>query len=199
MLGAKCRVWRDAGAARRLGLHPMMRALLVLGLGAFGLGLAACDPVLDDGVAALGPETPPGVRPGPLHRPGQPCLLCHDGAFGDPRAFSVAGTVFQTPSSLDASVGATILLTDSTDSGPPRPPTTNAAGNFYVPAQDWTPTFPLRVVVQSAAGNRVQMWSPIGGGSEVLGGACATCHKDPAGPDSPGHVYLELDDGGVPR
>jgi hypothetical protein len=166
---------------------------------AIGLGLASCDPVLDDAIAALGPETPPGVRPGPLHRPGQPCLLCHDGAFGDPRAFSVAGTVYQVPSTLEPAAGATIILTDSTGSGPPQPPITNAAGNFYIQAQEWTPVFPLQVVVQPSQGPPVYMWSQIEGGSEVLGGACATCHKDPSGPDSPGHVSLTLDDGGVPR
>lgn len=166
---------------------------------AIGLSLASCDPVLDDAVAALGPETPPGVHPGPLHRPGQPCLLCHDGAFGDPRAFSVAGTVYQVPSTLEPAVGATIILTDSTGSGPPEPPVTNAAGNFYIQAQEWTPVFPLQVVIQPSQGPPVFMWSQIEGGSEVLGGACATCHKDPAGPDSPGHLCLTLDDGGVPR
>jgi hypothetical protein len=160
------------------------------------LSIVSCDPVLDDGVAALGPETP-GVANGPLHRPGQPCLLCHDGAFGDPPAFSVAGTIFQVPSSLEPAVGAGVAITDAT--GATRGEMTNAAGNFYIPASDWTPTFPLSVVVQPAEGPAVYMFSQIEGAPEVLGGACATCHKDPAGPHSPGHVSLALDDGGVPR
>jgi hypothetical protein len=29
-------------------------------------------------------------------------------------------------------------------------------------------------------------------------GSCATCHTDPAGPNSPGHVSVVLDDGGTP-
>src|ERR1700677_3462733 len=128
---------------------------------AMGLGLVSCDPVLDDAVAALGPETPPGVRPGPLHRPGQPCLLCHDGAFGDPPAFSVAGTVYRIPSSLEPAVDATIELADVTGSRPPKPPLTNTAGNFYIPVQEWTPVFPLRVVVYPSKGPSVYMWSPI--------------------------------------
>ena len=50
----------------------------------------------------------PGVRRGPLHRPGQPCLLCHDGALGDPQRFTVAGTVFQTPGAGCRLGGATV-------------------------------------------------------------------------------------------
>src|SRR5450432_160855 len=39
--------------------------------------LVGCgDPVHDTAVSALGPEAP-GVPKGPLHRPGQPCVLCH--------------------------------------------------------------------------------------------------------------------------
>jgi hypothetical protein len=29
-------------------------------------------------------------------------------------------------------------------------------------------------------------------------GSCAGCHVDPSGPNSPGHVSLQLDDGGTP-
>jgi hypothetical protein len=160
------------------------------------LGIAACNPVLDDEISALGSDAP-GVRNGPLHRPGQPCMLCHDGAFGDPQAFSIAGTVFQVPSSLEPSVGADVAITDSTPTT--RVVMTNAAGNFYIQANDWTPVFPLQVVVRPSGGTPVYMLSQIEGSADVLGGACATCHKDPAGPDSPGHISVKLDDGGVPR
>jgi hypothetical protein len=155
--------------------------------------VASCNPVLDDEIAALGPETP-GVRPGPLHRPGQPCLLCHDGEIGDPVAFSVAGTVFQAPGPLpsrEPAVGANVYLTDAT--GSHQDPATNAAGNFYIQASDWSPVFPLQVVVKPATGPDVFMLSLVEGGS------CASCHVDPAGKDSPGRVSLTLDDGGVPR
>ena len=85
------------------------RPLLALAL----IGMAGCDPVHDDAIAALGPETP-GVRRGPLHRPGQPCLLCHDGALGDPQEFAVAGTVFQRPGNLMPVAEANVELVDST-------------------------------------------------------------------------------------
>jgi hypothetical protein len=164
-----------------------MRGWLPLGL---AVGLAACDPVHDDAVAALGGETP-GVRPGPLHRPGQPCLLCHDGAFGDPPAFSVAGTIFEAPSDHAPVDGADVHLTDSSGSLS-RDFTTNAAGNFYVPADDWAPVFPLAVAVKPQEGPDVFMHTLANDGS------CATCHADPPGSDSPGHVSIRLDDGGTP-
>src|ERR1017187_10948970 len=92
------------------------------------LALAACDPVRNDAIASLGPEAP-GVRRGPLHRPGQPCLLCHDGAIGDPQRFTVAGTVYETLGNQAPSVLASVVLTDANGSSVHLQ--TNAAGNFY--------------------------------------------------------------------
>ena len=162
-------------------------ALLVLG----AASAASCDPVEGDAITALGGEAP-GVRRGPLHRPGQPCLLCHDGAIGDPPAFSIAGTVFETPTSALAEDGATVSLTDANMSQ--YVATTNGAGNFYLTPSEWSPVFPLSAItVTSASGMTVTMQSNVG-----RDGACATCHFDPAGADSPGHVCVSLDDGGVP-
>jgi hypothetical protein len=153
------------------------------------LALVACDPVHEDAVAALGGETP-GVRPGPLHRPGQPCLLCHDGAAGDPPAFSVAGTIFETPSHRVPVNGADVDMTDSSGSTFDQP--TNSAGNFYVSPSDWAPQFPLGVAVHPTTGPDVFMHTLASDGS------CASCHTDPPGPNSAGHVCITLDDGGAP-
>lgn len=150
--------------------------------------IQACDPVQDHAIAALGGELP-GTRPGPLHRPGQPCLLCHDGALGDPQAFSLAGTVFLQPDAEAAARGAQVEVTAA--DGSSMMFTTNAAGNFYVPAQRWQPVFPLQVKVHFQ-GESVDMLSNIG-----RDGSCAGCHSDPPGPDSPGHVYAEAQDAGV--
>ena len=158
-----------------------------------GSGGLACqfDPVVDNAVSALGGEAP-GVRRGPTHRPGQPCLLCHDGALGDPPAFSLAGTIYQVPSSTFPETGATVSFTDAT--GTTRSTTTNSVGNFYLTPSQWSPVFPLtNVTVMSSGGAKATMQSEIG-----RDGACATCHFDPAGPASPGHVSIFLDDGGVP-
>jgi hypothetical protein len=150
------------------------------------LALAACNPVVEDAVDALGPEAA-GVRRGPLHRPGQPCLLCHDGDIGDPPQFTVAGTVFDDPVDLDGADGITVTMTDANDSM--YEATTNAAGNFYVTPDQWNPTFPLHVSLS----NGLVMSSEIG-----RNGACAFCHVNPASPSSPGPVVLELENGGTP-
>ncbi len=156
---------------------------------------AGCDPVVDNAVSALGPEAP-GVRQGPLHRPGQPCLLCHDGALGDPQRFTVAGTVFQTTGARQAAVNVTVNIVDV--NGASVALSTNAAGNFYATPGQYDPTFPLRVSLTSS-GLTVQMQTLVeGNGTVEPNGACASCHFDPAGPNSPGHVALTLDDGGVP-
>jgi hypothetical protein len=150
--------------------------------------LASCDPVQDDAIAALGDEVS-GVNPGPTHRPGQPCLLCHDGAFNDPPAFSIAGTVFQSSRDKHAANGAAVALTAA--DGSKLTLISNVVGNFYVTPQRWTPAYPVAVTVSYRA-QTVTMTSNIG-----RDGACASCHVDPAAADSPGHVYAISDDAGV--
>jgi hypothetical protein len=168
----------------------LFSAILVLSLD------GGCDPVHDDAIAALGPEAP-GVRRGPLHRPGQPCLLCHDGATGDPQRFTIAGTVFETQGARVAADGATVALLDANGSGTQL--TTNAAGNFYATPSQYDPTFPIQVTVEGAGGQTVHMETLIAGNGTVEpNGACASCHFDPAGANSPGHLCLALDDGGTP-
>jgi hypothetical protein len=173
----------------------MMRTGLIV----FAIALTAvgsCDPVHDDAIAALGPEAA-GVRRGPLHRPGQPCLLCHDGVIRDPQRFTVAGTVYQTPSERAASVGASVILIDANASQVQL--VTNAAGNFYVAPREYDPTFPIQVTVTGPGGQTVRMQTLIeGNGTVEPNGGCASCHFDPMGPNSPGHVCVKLDDGGTP-
>ena len=156
---------------------------------AFTTLLAACDPVHQNEIDALGGNTP-GERNGPLHRPGQPCLVCHDGALGDAREFSVAGTVFQRLSDREPVAGAQVTLVGS--DGSTFEATTNEAGNFYVQPSEWTPIFPMRTSV-AWQGEMIPMHTNVG-----RDGSCAGCHVDPPGPSSPGHVYLVLDDGGAP-
>ena len=158
---------------------------------------AACDPVHDDAVSALGGEAP-NVRRGPLHRPGQPCILCHDGALGDPQRFTVAGTVFETPDSTAPAAGATVVLTDA--NGTSTKVTTNGAGNFYLTPSQYDPVVPMQVIVIGPGGNTVKMQSLVAGNlaEEPNNGSCASCHVAPAGPSSPGRVCLTLGDGGTP-
>lgn len=152
------------------------------------LALVACDPVQAGEKDALGGETA-GVPRGPLHRPGQPCLVCHTGDVGDPPQFTVAGTVYQRADDTTAASGAVVELTDS--SGKTYATSTNSAGNFYVLPSELSPEWPMKVDVRYG-GITATMTSRIG-----RDGSCATCHFDPAGPKSVGHVYIPAD-GGAP-
>lgn len=162
-----------------------MRCLIAL---SFALAVLACDPVNDNSIAALGGEAP-GVPRGPLHRPGQPCVLCHDGSIGNPPGFTVAGTVFVEPTTLQPAVDAGVALTDSL--GQTFTATTNEAGNFWVLPHQFQPTYPMKVAVMFGDAS-VNMTADVG-----RDGSCAKCHVDPPGPTSPGHVYIPAD-GGTP-
>jgi hypothetical protein len=164
-------------------------AHVLIAMLAAAAAIASCDPVHSDAVDALGGEAP-GVRRGPLHRPGQPCLVCHDGKVGDPQQFSVAGTVFLRPSAPEPAVGAMVTLTSA--NGATFTAQTNQAGNFYVLPSEYDPVFPMQAAIE-AEGRAVTMQTEIG-----RDGSCGGCHVDPAGPASPGHVSVTLDDGGAP-
>jgi hypothetical protein len=144
------------------------------------LSPACGDPVRDDAVAALGGEAP-GVGHGPLHRPGQPCTVCHDG--GRAQAFSLAGTMFQSADSRAPLVGALVQVTDA--AGAKRSLGTNAVGSFYVSPGEWSPTFPLRITLQYR-GDCLDMRT-----QDFRDSSCASCHSDPASNQSVGHVYFE--------
>lgn len=142
--------------------------------------LAACeDPTNEAAVAAQGPEEP-AVPPGPLHRPGQPCLVCHDGETG--RAFSLAGTVFWAQGSDIPATATEVLVLD--DTGARFTAVTNCAGNFFVRPEEYEPVFPLWVALRRGKVG-VAMDSPARGE-----GSCAGCHGLEAGPTSAGRVYL---------
>jgi len=168
-------------------VRPARVALLAASLaGAAGAGAGCYDPVHDQQVAALGPEAP-GVPPGPTHRPGQPCLVCHGGQGPAKVVYSVAGTVFQYPypSSTTPAVDAGVQLEDSTGSF--YAAYTNAAGNFYVPASSWGPVYPISVprLADPTGQNPEQMLTLIN-----RDGSCASCHTPTPGTDSIGPVFL---------
>jgi hypothetical protein len=173
-------------------------ALLFAGLvGAALTGAsAACsgDPVHDNEVSALGPEAP-GVATGPLHRPGQPCLVCHGGSGPASTQFAVAGTVYQAQYGAGVPQnGASVTVVDA--NGSQASATTNAAGNFYVLQSQWAPTFPVHVPAVAYGADSAYMTTHIG-----RDGSCAICHSDPPGGDLVGHIYLASGfqpDGGFP-
>lgn len=159
---------------------PTARLAVLVLLGAVtGCG----DPVQDQAVSALGPEEP-GVPHGPLHRPGQPCVLCHSEAGGK-SVFLLAGTVYVSADSPLPIEDVTVNLVDSV--GNKFSTTTNCAGNFIVRPGDYAPNAPIWVSLQRDAVVR-DMNTAI-----YREGSCAGCHYEPRGPASSGHVYL-IDD-----
>ncbi len=168
-----------------------MTALRMLAI--LALTFAACtlpDPVHDRAVEALGPEGPEGA--GPNHRPGTRCGLCHNGTNGPASTdFSIAGTIYKGPTNLTAIEGARVLLVDSLGTSPPasKPITTNAAGNFWVPRNEWNPVFPVRVKVTKGAAV-AEMRSDIGRAA-----SCADCHEAKAPVPNPftkdGPVWID--------
>ena len=174
-------------------------ATAVLSLAAAALATWSCgDPLLDARVAALGNERT-GVSPGPTHRPGQPCLTCHGGNGPADVELSVAGTIFESAAAAAPPLaGATVTIFDATqlaDGGTPRSAITNAAGNFFFRKTEWSPVFPLHDIAVSGAGidTPTAMHTVVG-----RDGSCASCHFDPRGPDSHGHVYLVVEPGDLP-
>ena len=153
------------------------------------LVIACGDPVKSAEQTALGPEDP-SVPQGELHRPGQPCLVCHDD-------FAVAGTIYHDDLTTPFA-GATITLVDSQGNSPPSAPTTNSAGNFIIRKSDWTPVFPIGsytdgngnsvfgvTVTGTDPNNVAQMITQIG-----REGGCNACHTPQSGSNSVGPIYI---------
>ena len=133
-----------------------MRPAVLISCGAFGvasfLTATSCvDATHDAQVQALGGEAP-GVPPGPKHRPGQPCLLCHGEAGPASGLFSVAGTVYETQGQTAPAVGADVTLLD--DRGQMAKAGTNGAGNFFLTPSSFSPIFPVNVSVQQGMSPR---------------------------------------------
>jgi hypothetical protein len=151
--------------------HWLVATMAVAVIAASG----SCDPVHNDAVAALGPEAP-GVPPGPTHRPGQDCGVCHGGSGPGGKTFVAAGTIYKAYDDPGVLQNATVILTDANGFSPSAPLTTNEAGNFYVTTDDWAPKFPVTVqVTYNGAPAASKMTSHMG-----KGGGCALCHQGAA-------------------
>jgi hypothetical protein len=155
---------------------------LALGLAMATAPLGCVDEYHDAQVQALGGEAP-GVPRGPFHRPGQPCVLCHGTAGPASTIFSIAGTVFAVQGQKAPAAGATVNLEDV--NGHPATITTNAAGNFYITASQWLPTFPIAVPSVTQGDKAQFMITHV-----ARDGSCAACHTDPASTTSPGAIYM---------
>lgn len=170
-------------------------AIFPLLVGATAMMAAACsDPYRDARIDALGEEQN-GFEPSEIHRPGQPCLACHDGyGDGDP-VFSFGGTLFVQPAGesdpLILLPGYHIRLIDS--EGTQHDIETNRCGNFYIEKETFDPAFPVRAEIWNLRDadnprNLISMSTRIG-----RDGSCGSCHIHPVSPFSPGVVYLTQD------
>lgn len=139
--------------------------------------LASCtDPVRQAQIDALGPEAP-GQSEGPLHRAGQPCLVCHSsGGPASDHPFAVAGTIYTTAEGDVGATGVGVFFVD--ESAQRRQVVTNEVGNFFVREEDWSDlTFPFKTgVLRGTTGTLMN--SPIN-----REGSCNACHQ-PKGADA---------------
>ena len=155
------------------------------------LALSACsDPVHTHQVDALGGEQP-GVPEGPLHRPGQPCNVCH-GDYGPAHSeFSFAGTIYVDSVGKVPLPDTKVTLIDA--KGKKYETGANCVGNFFVMKADYQPEWPVWTTIFYATGAdgmplSKPMSSPI-----YREGSCAVCHADPPGVDAVGHVFFNED------
>lgn len=156
--------------------------------------LCGCDdPYLDNLIEELGEEQD-GYAPSEIHRPGQPCVLCHSEYDGAEPILSFGGTLFAEPLTGDAPLvlleGYTIRLLDS--AGQIRNLTSNKCGNFFITKEAFDPAFPVRAELwgpTSPDGGNVVQLIPM---STRIGrdGSCGTCHVNPASPFSPGVAFV---------
>jgi len=168
--------------------HPRWRSsatgatLAALALAMMNLGCS--DPVREANIAALGPEEP-AVRAGPLHRPGQPCVVCHSKETLGESVFSIAGTVYRTKGAPDPMNMVNVTVVDA--AGRSHKARTNCAGNFWIRSEEFVPQTPYWVTLQLGE-HSIDMETPV-----FREGSCAVCHLEPAGPSSAGAVYLTDD------
>src|SRR5262249_18045619 len=143
---------------RRAAGGGMRRWLCEAAACALGVLCAGCgDPVRAQRIEQLGPEAI-DVAAGPLHRPGQPCLVCHDGEDSDVKRYSVAGTVYLDTASQLAAANVQVDLLDAR--GRMHTLTSNCAGNFYVESGVFEPSYPLWTALRFDD-YRIAMQSPI--------------------------------------
>jgi hypothetical protein len=163
------------------GLIALVCTLLAL--------IASCtDPVRDERVAELPPEDPDG--PGPDHRAGQACLLCHSEGGSAKTHFAVAGTVWENESTTaKGAPGLVLRFVDGLNRGPPVDPVTGPSGNFFVRAEDWDPAYPFYVgIYEPGKKDPLQRMKT----SVNREGSCNFCHrKNPATEDSIGQIFAK--------
>ena len=168
---------------RKFRLSPSGAVGLIAGL--LLSGSSCGDRVRNEVIEGLGPEDPK-VPIGPLHRPGQPCVACHDEELGNAEPpFTLGGTVYLDMMSNTPADNVEVTVIDV--QGRSFTALTNCAGNFFVKPSEFVPVYPIWLEMDAGMVHR-SMETP-----SFREASCATCHFDPKGRESAGHVYL-IDD-----
>jgi hypothetical protein len=191
----------------------MVRSISIYNLGRLAsvwlsaaLLLVACgDPVPEEKIADLGPEAP-GVPVSALHRPGQPCVLCHAGKWpGDAEpTLALGGTVYvynpnfrcdNDETVAAASVPAANVEVHVQDAAGRRiTMLTNAAGNFMLKSSEGEPTYPFWTKIRYKDPSGVMPPVDVAMNTHVFrDGSCATCHQNTLGAESAGPIHLVKD------
>lgn len=172
--------------------RSLSHVLLVVGAAVASISAGsscALDPVHDSSVKALGGEDGEWP-PGPYHRPGQPCVVCHGGQGPAKATFFMAGTIFMTPGTRDeagrVAQNAEVRIRDSTNNGFYKCVKANCRGNFYVTSREFPAGIVFPVKVSVSQGTQEKLMNSLIGREP----SCAACHKRPGFFDSPGQVYL---------
>lgn len=168
------------------------RVIPLLGISVLLGGMLACgDPLREQRVEALGEEAP-NFDPGEFHRPGQPCIWCHDSHEGAEPEMSIAGTLFVAlPDVAPYLVGGYVVrLLDS--EGTRIDKVSNKCGNFYTTQEEFDPAYPVRVevLVPDPNDDDKLLSNQLMSSRIARDGSCGGCHKHPSSPFSPGVVYV---------
>ena len=168
----------------------MTRRLIVALLATLAAGCG--DAFRDPQIEALGGEFP-GTAPSQFHRPGQPCVLCHDSYEGAEPELSIGGTLFFFPPDSAGfpvtSGGFVVSIVDS--KGKSFNAEVNCFGNFSVEKAVFDPAYPIlaEVLQRDEDTGELRTNAPM---SSRIGrdGSCASCHIDPKSWLSPGPVFV---------
>lgn len=162
-------------------LRPLLTALLIAC--SLPLSITACDGAAPDQADTYDP-----AATGPLMRPGENCLRCHEPGFGDDApTWSFGGTVYSFADEEDringGLEGAVLTVTDA--EGTEVSVTSNERGNFHYPEGLVAPF----LVKLEYDGMVTEPAYPMPAGS------CNACHSHPSPVGgAPGRIYPR-DDG----